>query len=143
MVSGFQALLLSMALRLTDEQWDRTRTHVPEENCPDDRPVRTPVPAQQILEPALWIPDTGAEWDILPQCYPKYKTAHRRFQQWRRNDVLRESGVVDSFECFIDATFPPAKGGGQTIGPNRRERGVTIMGTIDRNCLSHIKCRLQ
>jgi transposase len=26
---------------------------------------------------------------MLPQCYPNYKTVHRRFQQWFRDEVLR------------------------------------------------------
>jgi hypothetical protein len=26
---------------------------------------------------------------MLPQGYPNYKTVHRRFQHWRRQEVLR------------------------------------------------------
>lgn len=33
-------------------------------------------------EGVLWILNTGAQWHMLPQCYPNYKTIHRRFQQW-------------------------------------------------------------
>jgi len=32
-----------MALRITDEQWERIREHFPEENVPDGRPGRKPV----------------------------------------------------------------------------------------------------
>ena len=135
-----------MALRLTDEQWDRIRSHFPEENIPDGRPGRKPIPARQVLEGALWILNTGAQWHMLPQCYPNYKTVHRRFQQWCRNDVLRdalcqlanvlrETGALDPSECFIDATFSPAKGGGDEIGPTKRGKGVKIMGIVDRNGL--------
>jgi len=135
-----------MALRITDEQWEQIRTHFPEEHHPDDRPGRKPVPARQILEGALWILNTGAQWHMLPQCHPNYKTVHRRFQQWCRNDVLRralcglantsrDSGAMDETECFIDATFAPAKGGGDGIGPARRGKGVKIMGIADRNGL--------
>jgi hypothetical protein len=60
---------------------------------------------------------------MLPQGYPNYKTAHRRFQAWCRNEVLRrvltdvanelrDKGVLDEEESFIDATFAMAKGGG-------------------------------
>ena len=59
---------------------------------------------------------------MLPQCYPNYKTVHRRFQTWCRNEILRqvltdianelrERGALDEEECFIDATFAMAKGG--------------------------------
>jgi transposase len=68
---------------------------------------------------------------MLPQCYPNYKTVHRRFQQWCRDEVLRsiltdlanalrEEGEIDERECFIDATFAMAKGGGEEIGKTKR-----------------------
>ena len=37
-----------------------------------------------------WILNTGAQRHMLPQCYPNYKTVHRRFQQWCEREVLRE-----------------------------------------------------
>jgi hypothetical protein len=57
---------------------------------------------------------------LLPQCYLNYKTVHRRFQTWWRNEVLcqvltdianelRERGAQDQQECFIDATFAMAR----------------------------------
>ena len=60
-----------------------------------------------------------------------YKTVHRRFQTWCRSEVLRvilmdianelrERGVLDEEECFIDATFVMAKGGGAEVGPTKR-----------------------
>ena len=111
-------------LRLTDEQWDLIRMHFPEDSYPDDRPGRKPVPARKVLEAVLWILNTGAQWQMLPQCYPNYKTAHRRFQKWCENEViraaltdlanaLREQGAVDESECSIEATFASAKGGGK------------------------------
>src|SRR5271155_30048 len=100
--------------RLSDEQWERIREYFPEENIPDGRPGRKPVPARRVLGAVLWILNTGAQWHMLPQCYPNYKTVHRRFQAWCRSEVLRgvlmdianelrESGVLDKEECFIDA----------------------------------------
>ncbi|HSS65670.1 MAG TPA: IS5 family transposase, partial [Gammaproteobacteria bacterium] len=83
---------------------------------------------------------------MLPQSYPNYKTVHRRFQQWCRSAVLREvmadlanalreQGDIDESECFIDAMFSPAKGGGAEVGPGRRGKGVKIMGIVDRHGL--------
>ena len=54
-------------------------------------PTRTQaVPARQVLDAVLWILDTGAQWHMLPQYYPNYKTVHRRFQQWCWNEVLAQ-----------------------------------------------------
>ena len=133
-------------IRLTNDQWERIRNHFPEENIPDGRPGRKPIPTRRVLEAVLWILNTGAQWHMLPQGYPNYKTVHRRFQAWCRNDVLRrilvdlandlrERGVLDERECFIDATFVMAKGGGAEIGLTKRGKGMKIMAIVDRHGL--------
>jgi transposase len=114
-------------IRLTDEQWERIRKHFPEEHIPDDRPGRRPIPTRRVLEAVLWILNTGAQWHMLPQSFPNYKTVHRRFQTWCRDEILRrvltdvanelrDRGVLDEEECFIDATFVMAKGGSRPAG---------------------------
>ena len=80
------------------------------------------------------------------QSYPNYKTVHRRFQTWCSNEVLRrvltdvanelrDRGVLDEEESFIDATFAMAKGGGAEIGPTKRGKGMKIMAIVDRHGL--------
>ena len=61
-------------IRLLDSEWERIREHFPEENIPDGRPGRKPVPTRLVLEAVLWILNTGAQWHML-----NYKTVHRRF----------------------------------------------------------------
>jgi transposase len=133
-------------VRLRDEQWERIREYFPEENIPEGRVGRKPVPTREVLEAVLWILNTGAQWHMLPQCYPNYKTVHRRFQQWCQGEVLREilrelanalrdEGDIDESECFIDATFASAKGGGEDIGKTRRGKGVKILAIVDRHGL--------
>src|SRR5580700_10313614 len=48
---------------------------------------------------------------------------------------LRENGALDEEECFIDATFVMAKGGGSEIGPTKRGKGMKIMAIVDRHGL--------
>ena len=71
---------------------------------------------------------------------------HRRFQQWCCNNTLRdilidlantlrEEGALDESECFIDATFAPAQGGGEAIGQTKRGKGIKIMAIVDRHGL--------
>ena len=133
-------------IRLSDEHWERIRDHFPEEHIPDGRPGRKPVPTRRVLEAVLWILNTGAQWHMLPQSYPNYKTVHRRFQSWCHSEVLRQAltdvanelrdkGVLDEEESFIDATFAMAKGGGAEIGPTKRGKGMKIMAIVDRHGL--------
>src|SRR5436853_2474723 len=133
-------------IRLRDEQWERIRDHFPQEKIADGRPGRKPIPTRCVLEAVLWILNTGAQWHMLPQSYPNYKTAHRRFQSWCRDEVLRrvltdvanelrDSGALNEEECFIDATFVMAKGGGSEIGATKRGKGMKIMAIVDRHGL--------
>ena len=48
---------------------------------------------------------------------------------------LRDKGALDEAECFIDATFVMAKGGGAQIGPTKRGKGMKIMAIVDRHGL--------
>src|SRR5262249_19869203 len=43
--------------------------------------------------------------------------------------------ALDEAECFIDATFVIAKGGGAEIGPTKRGKGMKIMAIVDRHGL--------
>ena len=133
-------------VKLTDEQWERIREHFPEERRVPGQAGRKPIPTRWVLEAVLWILNTGAQWHMLPQCDPNYKTVHRRFQTWCRHEVLRdilvdvantlrERGGLDESESFIDAMFSPAKGGGAEVGPTKRGKGVKIMGIVDREGL--------
>jgi hypothetical protein len=103
-------------------------------------------PRAEPWKPCCGILNTGAQWHMLPQGYPNYKTVHRRFQQWCREETLRkvltdlantlrDEGEIDESECFIDACFASAKGGGEAIGPTRRGKGVKIMAIVDRHGL--------
>lgn len=57
-------------LRLRDDQWERIREYFPGEHIPESRPNRKPVQVWAVLEAVLWILNTGAQWHLLPQCYP-------------------------------------------------------------------------
>ena len=63
-----------------------------------------PTPTRCVLEAVLWILNTGAQWHMLPQSCPNYKTVHRRFQTWCRDEVLRASS-------FLNANWAGSAGG--------------------------------
>ena len=45
--------------------------------------------------------------------------------------LVEERGGYRLYECFIDATFSKAKGGGDGIGVTRVGKGVKIMVLVD------------
>ena len=97
-----------------DEEWESIR-NTKEENILTEAKEET-CKTREVLEDVLWIQNTGAQWHKQQQCYPNYKTVHRRFQSWCADEVLRqiltdvanelrERGALDEEECFIDATL--------------------------------------
>ena len=48
---------------------------------------------------------------------------------------LSARGKIDVREVFIDASFAPAKKGGQKVGKTKRGKGTKIMAVADRNGL--------
>ena len=132
--------------KLTDAQWEQIREHFPEERPVPGRRGRKPVSTRAVLDAVLWVLNSGAPWRMLPQSYPNYKTVHRRFQTWCRQEVLRgipvdvantlrEQGALEHSESFIDAMFAPAKGGGAGVGLTKRGKGVKIMAIVGREGL--------
>ncbi|HLM53184.1 MAG TPA: IS5 family transposase [Pseudoxanthomonas sp.] len=130
-------------LKISDAHWDRIKHHFPEENIPEGRARRKPVPTRQVLDAVLWILNTGAQWKMLPQSYPNYKTVHRRFRMWAQQEILRaipadlanelrEHDLLDTSECYVDATFANGRGGGLEIGTTKCGKGVKIMAIVDR-----------
>ena len=102
---------------------------------------------RRVLEAVLWILNTGAQWQMLPQSYPNHNTgspscdlqscASAVFIACLTDlpNELRDNGVLDEEESFIDATFAMAKGGGAEIGPTKRGKGMKIMAIVDRHGL--------
>jgi transposase len=130
-----------MAMRLTDEQLDWLATRVP------DAPVsakggRPAMDKRLALQGIFWILDNGAKWKDLPRRFGSKSSVHRWFTIWTKAGVferiMREAGrLVDErdgyrlYECFIDATFSKAKGGGDGIGATKAGKGVKIMVLVD------------
>ena len=134
---------------------ERIREHFPEEHIPDSRPGRKPISTRAVLEAVLWMLNTGAQWHFLPQCSPNYKTVHRRFQQWCQREVLRDvltqlantlrdEGVLDERERFIDAPLAAAKGGGDAVGLTKTRQGhedSRDCGSTGATALRECACR--
>ena len=77
---------------------------------------------RDVIDGILWILRTGAPWRDLPERYPSPSTCWRRLRQWEEDETwlniwrsylskLDVEGILDWEECFIDASFIPAKKG--------------------------------
>jgi hypothetical protein len=74
---------------------------------------------------------------MLPRSRVNYKTVHQRIQRGCENEVIRialrgpenlvrEQGSVDQWECYIDGTIASAKDGGGQIRPPRRGKFTKV-----------------
>lgn len=128
-------------LTLTDEQLDWLLERIPD-HPKSPKGGRPPEGKRKVLRGIFWILDNGAKWKDLPRHFGTKSTVHRWFQRWVRAGVferiMREAGrLVEErdgyrlYECFIDATFSKARGGGDGIGCTKVGKGVKIMVLVD------------
>lgn len=81
-------------LRISDEHWDLTRKHFPEEHYPDDSPGCKPIPARKLLEAVLWILNTGID-QILVVIGDKYEKLRYRIGMKLREAKLKFLAHID------------------------------------------------
>lgn len=124
---------MSTGTHFTDEQWAFIQPLLP-------KPAKTGRPRandRRTLEAILWIDRTGARWQDLPNEYGDDSTANRRLLHWQKLGVfqiiwqaalqaLDEQGRLDLTQTNLDATFAPAKGGGDGVGNTRKGKGTKI-----------------
>lgn len=122
--------------RLTDAQWKKLQPLLPELK-PGRSGGRPWADNRAVFEGILWILRSGARWKDLPPEYPSPATCWRRLNKWEEEGVwedvwheylkqLDAKNLLGWEECFIDATFMPAKRGvSKSTQPARgRERSA-------------------
>lgn len=114
---------------LSERQWEKIAPLLPRQRS-RGRPWAN---NRKVLEGILWILRTGARWVDLPEEYASPSTCWRRLKLWEEQGVwlkiwrtflteLNERGRIHWSECFMDATFAPAKKGGSISGRPERAR---------------------
>ena len=130
-----------MAMRLTERQLEWLAARVP------DAPVnpkggRPAMDKRKALRGIFWILDNGAKWKDLPREFGAKSAVHKYFTTWVKSgvfeDIMRDAGeLVEErngfklYECFVDATFSKARGGGDGVGLTKAGKGVKIMVLVD------------
>jgi len=128
-------------LTFTDEQLDWIAERIPDARV-SPKGGRPAADKRRTLRGIFWMLDNGAKWKDLPPEFGSKSTVHRWFARWVADGVferlLQSAGrLVETrggyrlYECFIDATFSKARGGGDGVGVTRVGKGVKIMVLVD------------
>jgi transposase len=136
--------------QLNDKQLDILVERVPDA-ARSPKGGRPPADKKQVLRAIFWIVDNGAKWQSLPPAFGSKSTAHRWFKRWSEAGVfqrlmetvareLEAQGDIELEECFLDASFSKAKGGGDRIGKNAAGKGCKIMLMVDAHGLPIAAC---
>jgi transposase len=124
----------------TDEQWELLK---PVLELPKTSPYGRPrADARRVFEALLFVLHTGIQWEYLPRSFPPKSTVHDYLQRWSQSRAFRallakvirqlvEAGRVDLEECFVDATFAAAKGGGDAVGLSPKGKGTKLQVIVD------------
>jgi transposase len=125
---------------ITDAQWEELKPILePKSERVLGRPRTS---AREVFEALLFVLHTGMQWKFLPATFPPKSTVHDYLKKWCQQDRFRavfaqvirqrvEAGTIDLHQCFIDATFAPAKGGGNGIGLTKKGKGSKVQLIID------------
>lgn len=76
---------------LNDKEWSIVEPII---RCKRQGPkVREAVVRRQ-LDGIFYLLTTGCQWDMLPKCYGKHNTIHRRFARWRDNGMWEKVNTI-------------------------------------------------
>jgi transposase len=128
-------------LRLTEKHLDWLEARIPDaaKNPKGGRPRTN---KRNAIAGIFWVLDNGAKWKDLPREFGSKSAVHRAFQRWAEEGVfekliadagrfIERRGGYKLYECFIDAAFSPARGGGDGIGKTKAGKGVKILVAVD------------
>jgi transposase len=125
---------------LTDEQWSLIEPHLRIERSSIF--CRPAADTRRVFEAVLFMLHTGIQWRFLPKSFPPKSTVHDYLRCWCQRDSFRkllsalirellESGQIEIDQGFVDATFAPAKGGGDGGGLTRKGKGTKVQIVVD------------
>lgn len=128
-------------LKLTEAQLDWLIDRMPDAPA-NPKGGRPPTDKRKAIRGIFWMLDNGAKWKDLPREFGSKSAVHRWFTLWVKDGVfenimrdagqlVEERGGYRLYECYIDATFCKARGGGDGIGCTKAGKGVKIMVLVD------------
>ena len=78
--------LKDLARRLPDDIWVIFEPLLPAKVWVGNG--RPPVANRECLHALLYVLASGISWEMLPWCFPSYKTVQRRLKDWLRKDAF-------------------------------------------------------
>jgi len=111
---------------LSDTQWENIKDVLPGKQ--GDR-GRTAIDNRTFVNGVLWVLRSGARWSDLPIRYGKYKSVHKRFSRWAKNQVWEKLfhfliKDTDNEYLMLDSTIVKAHSQAATYKKKIRLWGV-------------------
>ena len=112
--------LKDFARRLPDEVWAEFEPVLPAVAWAGNG--RPPIGNRECLHAVLYVLASGVAWEMLPWCFPSYKTVQRRLAVWSELDAFRrvwgrlaaryqERHGVNWDQVLLDGSKKPSKKG--------------------------------
>ena len=79
-------------LKIPDRLWNEIKNIFPKEK-PRKTVGRPIIPYRKVIDGILYILRTGCQWKMLPSEYGSGSTCHRRFQEWNKLDVFKNTWI--------------------------------------------------
>jgi transposase len=117
--------LKEIARRLPEDIWAVFEPVLPPRVWAGDG--RKPVGNRECLHALLYVLASGIAWEMLPWCFPSYKTVQRRLKEWLREDAFLTAWarLAERYEALhginwdqilLDGSKKPSKKGARRRG---------------------------
>lgn len=91
---------------------------------------RKPYDNRRCLHALLYVPASGIAWEMMPPCFPSYKTVQRRLKVWLGLDAFHRAWrqLAERYErlhgvnwdqVLLDGSKKPSKKGARRPAPRR------------------------
>ena len=116
---------------LTLQQWDIIEPEFP--SLPFS--IRPRIHRLWIVNAVLYVKKTGCQWDMLPQCYPNYKTVHHYFSLWSKMglwaDIVQKLQITERLESGRNAAPSAIVLDSRTTKTVARKKAMSQLGLMD------------
>ncbi|SDZ06454.1 IS5 family transposase [Thermoactinomyces sp. DSM 45892] len=124
---------------ITDKQWRKINGYLPKAKRGRGRPEAN---LRKTLNGILYVLRTGCAWMDMPKKYGSYTTCWRRHRlysklriwdriwKWLLRDLYEEKKIQLGI-AHVDASFVPAKRGGDKIGKTKLGKGSKVFSVVE------------
>jgi putative transposase len=112
---------------LSDTEWDRLKTHLPDAMLPGRLRAHS---LRDIFDAIFYILRSGCAWRLLPHDFPPWKTVHHYFRTWRLDGTWERVHAALRKRLRVRMKRDPQPSAGVVDSQSVKSTGVGGIGEV-------------